>query len=70
MAEFTTTLKRLREERGLTQQQLADAVGLQRSYVAMLETGHRNPTLGMVRRLWTFFRESLAVLDVKEVDHA
>lgn len=38
-------LLQLRESRGLTQQDLADATGRQRSAIARLESGSANPTL-------------------------
>jgi transcriptional regulator with XRE-family HTH domain len=36
-----TRLKRLREERGWSQAQLAERVGLTQAYIALLETGKR-----------------------------
>lgn len=38
----TKTLKNLRIDRGLTQEQLAESIGKQRSYIADLENGKRN----------------------------
>lgn len=43
-------LKRLRRKRGLTQQALADKVGITQVYVAYLEGG-RTPSLPMLERL-------------------
>jgi transcriptional regulator with XRE-family HTH domain len=40
---FAARLRELREQSGLTQQQLADAAGLTREGVAQLETGRREP---------------------------
>jgi transcriptional regulator with XRE-family HTH domain len=34
-----------RKARGMTQQQLADAVASQRAYISALESGTRNPTI-------------------------
>ncbi len=45
-------LRRLRERRGLTQAQVADAAGLHRVYVRQLESGGRtNPSLDALDRL-------------------
>lgn len=45
-------LKRLREKKGLTMQQLADRAGVTDAYIAMLETGKRkNPSLATLRRI-------------------
>ncbi len=45
------TLKRLRERRGLTQQQLADRVGAHRVTVAKLETGALRPGVDVLEGL-------------------
>ncbi len=38
-------LKRLREDRGLTQEAFADKVGFSQQYLSGLENGKRNPTV-------------------------
>lgn len=49
---FGPMLKSLRQNKGLTMQQLADRVGVTDAYIAMLETGKRkNPSLTILRRL-------------------
>jgi transcriptional regulator with XRE-family HTH domain len=49
---FGVVLKDLREQRGLSQQTLADRVGVSDAYIAMLETGtRRNPSLTLLQRL-------------------
>ena len=45
---FGLVLKDLRNERGLSQQQLAFDSGLDRTYISLLERGLRLPTLGTV----------------------
>lgn len=35
---------------GLTQRQIASALGVKASHIAYIENGHRNPSLGMVQR--------------------
>lgn len=44
-------LKRLRKRRGLTQEQLAEAAGIGRSYLARLETARQDPTLSTIEKL-------------------
>ncbi|ARJ66461.1 transcriptional regulator [Magnetospirillum sp. ME-1] len=38
-------VRRARQEKGLTQEQLADASGFTQQYLSELETGRRNPTI-------------------------
>ena len=39
-------VKRVRQEKGLTQEQLADLSGFSQLYISGLEQGRRNPTVG------------------------
>lgn len=48
---FGTVLRRLREERGMTQEDLAHESGVGRVSIAMMETGKRLPTLPTIFRL-------------------
>lgn len=47
------TVRRLRQEAGLSQEALADAAGLDRAYISGLERGRRNPTLASLTRIAT-----------------
>jgi transcriptional regulator with XRE-family HTH domain len=47
---FGANVRRLRQERGLSIEALADQVGLAYTYVGQIERGARNPTLGVVER--------------------
>ncbi len=44
-------LKKLREAKGLSQYALANKAKISRVYVAKLETGRSDPTVGMLTRL-------------------
>ncbi len=44
-------LRRARKERGLSQEALADLVGINRNYVGMIERRENSPTVDMVERL-------------------
>jgi transcriptional regulator with XRE-family HTH domain len=45
---FGANVRRARKTRQLSQEALADAVGLAVSYVGQIERGQRNPTLAVV----------------------
>lgn len=47
---FGINVRRLRRERGLSQEALADEVELAVTYVGQIERGLRNPTLDVVER--------------------
>lgn len=49
--EFPQHLAALRKERGLTQQMLADKVGVHVVQLRRYESGSSQPTLGVIRRL-------------------
>jgi len=51
-------LKALRIERGLTQEELADAVGVHRGAIANYETGRRDPEALVLLRLAKYFNVS------------
>lgn len=55
---FAVTLTKTRKGKGLTQDDLARGLGVKQSYVAKLERGNANPTLGMVGK-------TLAVLGMR-----
>ena len=45
------TIRRLRRERGLTQNQLGALAETHGNYIGLIERGERNPTLLMIHRL-------------------
>lgn len=50
-ARFGSRLRRLRKERGFSQEGFADACGLDRTYVGGIERGERNIGIENVERL-------------------
>jgi transcriptional regulator with XRE-family HTH domain len=46
-------VRRLREERGLTQEAVAHVAGVHATWVSRLECGNLNPSWGMVERVAT-----------------
>lgn len=44
-------IRRLREERGWSQEDYADRAGIHRTYVSDIERGRRNPTITVVEKL-------------------
>lgn len=44
-------MKKLRKERGLSQEALADEAGLDRTYISGIERVVRNPTITVVERI-------------------
>lgn len=48
---FGRNVRRLRKERGLSQEELADRARLHPTYVSGIETGYRNPTVKIIGRI-------------------
>lgn len=59
---FGQRVKHLRQQRKLTQIELADALGFSRSYLAEVETGKRNPSLDNVKAIADGLRVSMSKL--------
>jgi transcriptional regulator with XRE-family HTH domain len=51
LTKFGINLKVIRVQAGLTQESLAIAAGLDRSYIGELERGQRNPSLEVLLKL-------------------
>ena len=65
---FSDILKELRAERSITQQRLADELGVTKGAVAMWETGKRMPESGMLVVIAQFFGVSVDLLLGATVD--
>jgi transcriptional regulator with XRE-family HTH domain len=61
-AAFAATVRRLRTERGETQEDLAHRAGLTVAAFARIERGHANPTWTTVRRIANALEITLATL--------
>jgi DNA-binding XRE family transcriptional regulator len=48
---FGQTLRKIREQRGISQETLADLMEMHRNTVALLERGQRNPSLETIQKL-------------------
>jgi len=51
MFQLGKTIKRLRTETGLSQRELAEAAGLTPSFLSLIESGEREPSLATIRSL-------------------
>lgn len=49
--KFGNLVRKTREEAGLSQEELADRAGLDRSYLGGVERGERNPTLIVIGKI-------------------
>ena len=51
MTEFNENLRRFRKEKGLTQKEMADRLGINMSTYSRYETGNREPYVPMVKKM-------------------
>lgn len=49
--KLATNLRRLREERGLSQEEFAELADLHRTYISMIERQTRNPTVDVLEKI-------------------
>lgn len=67
--EFKDILKKLRNEKGLTQSDLAQITGLTRSAIGMYELGKREPSFEVLEILADFFNVDMNTLLGKSQEH-
>ena len=51
LMDYGKRLRQLRDERGLTQERLAELAGLERTYISQAEQGRRNTTVITLQKL-------------------
>ena len=59
---FGLAVKNMRLKRNMTQQELADACGLDIGYIGQIERGQRNPTLGVMHSIASVLRTKVSEL--------
>ncbi|MEQ7874526.1 helix-turn-helix transcriptional regulator [Sphingomonas sp. ASV193] len=57
-----SNVKRLRNEKGWSQEEFADKADIHRTYVSDIERGARNPTITIVEKLATALTTTAAAL--------
>ena len=59
---INNNIKRMRTEKNITQEQLAEAVGVSRQTIVAIEKGNYIPSLLLAMRLARFFKVSIDAL--------
>ena len=62
MAQFDKILKLLRNEKNMSQQELADALGISKSSINMYEWGERQPNFEVLEAIADFFNVDIDYL--------
>ena len=65
---FSNNLKKLRKERGLTQKELADALGIAKSTISMYENNNREPDFETEELIADFFNVDMNTLRGKQAN--
>lgn len=68
--DFPNTLKELRARKGITQAELADALGVGKSTISMYEVGAREPDFEMLEIIADYFNVNLMYLVRSRSDSA
>jgi len=67
--EVGFNIRRIREERGLSQEELADLAGLHRAYIGQIERGEKNIGLKNLEKIAKALNISIKVLlDISAID--
>ncbi len=56
------TLTQLRKASGFTQKDIAEQLGVSRSYYGMIENGSRNPSLNIAKKIAVILQSDINVL--------
>ena len=59
-------IRRLREDLGLTQEDLARSVGLSSEFISLLELGKRDPSLESLNSVARFFKKDISFFLVEK----
>ncbi|MCL2018327.1 MAG: helix-turn-helix domain-containing protein [Oscillospiraceae bacterium] len=62
MTLFSETLKKLREQKGLKQQDIADVLGITQRAYSFYETGRSEPSLEIIRKIADFYNIPIDLL--------
>lgn len=62
LTKFGKRLADTRRQKGVTQEQLADAVDLHRTYIGFIEQGKRNPSIGNIHKIATVLKVDITDL--------
>lgn len=62
LQKFGTKLRLMRLDKALSQQDLAECIGADKSYISGLENGTRNPTLTTLQRICEVLETNLSEL--------
>jgi len=62
MTNFNSSLKQVRKDTGMTQEELAVHSGVSRSYISQIETNYRQPTAFILNSLLMSMGHKLAIL--------
>lgn len=62
MTNFNSSLKQVRKDTGMTQEELAVHSGVSRSYISQIETNYRQPTAFILNSLLMSMGHKLAIV--------
>lgn len=51
LIQFGNNVRRIRKQKSLSQEELADLAGLHRTYIGMIERGEKNITLNNIEKI-------------------
>lgn len=67
--DFGKKVQSLRKNHGISQENLASLIKINRNYLSRIETGKSEPTLSVIKRIATYFDVDVAsLMDIKKSD--